>query len=317
MWSYLVVAVAAAGYLWLEGDRSWLATIFLFGPRWPLLLPAPILALTALLVRPKFLLPITAATLVILGPVMGFHLGWRRLFLPNDPRDLRLITFNVDGHENSLLTLIPSSLLRLEPDVVVFQECEEPLVAPGLWPAGWTARYDGGICLATRDHVDTARVLQRVDTGEQGGTGNAILYRLTTASGPVELAAVHLETPRKGLEPLKETGSVGILELNILVREAGSRRVSRWIREQAPGAIIAGDFNLPSESLIFRDSWDRCTDAFSAVGFGFGWTRVLKHFSARIDHVLSCATWTPLRTEIGPDLGSDHLPLIVDLKRTR
>lgn len=80
--------------------------------------------------------------------------------------------------------------------------------------------------------------------------------------------------------------------------------------------MIAGDFNLVVESAIYRRHWSRCRNAFSRVGRGFGYTRVLRRFSARIDHVLSCGSWDPVAVELGPDLGSDHLPLIADFQRS-
>jgi len=86
-----------------------------------------------------------------------------------------------------------------------------------------------------------------------------------------------------------------------------------------PAGVVTSSFSiagcLPVESTIYRANWGSCRNAFSSVGHGFGWTRVLPHFSLRIDHVLSCGGWRPLHAMVGPDLGSDHLPLIVDLAR--
>jgi len=72
---------------------------------------------------------------------------------------------------------------------------------------------------------------------------------------------------------------------------------------------------MPVESAIYRSYWSDCANSYSEVGHGFGFTRVLKWFSVRIDHVLACGGWRPVKAIVGPDLGSDHLPLIVDLRR--
>jgi vancomycin resistance protein VanJ len=314
-WGYLAVTLAYAALLWLGGDAWWLASVLLFIPRWPLLIPALLLLIVLGLTRPRLLLPVVLAVLVALGPGMGYRLGWRGWLAGGTPRAVRIITFNVRGGENPQLLAIPQGLEGYQADILVFQECAEGLLDPTYWPAGWTLRFEQGLCLASRFPVLQARSLERVLTGEQGGTGNAVFYRLAASAGTIDLGIVHLETPRKGLEPLRYGNQVGAMERNVLVREVGSRRLSRWLRQQSDSVIIAGDFNMPVESSIYRTYWGSCRNAFSTVGHGFGWTRFLPHFSIRIDHVLSCSGWRPLRALVGPDLGSDHLPLIVDLAR--
>jgi endonuclease/exonuclease/phosphatase (EEP) superfamily protein YafD len=316
-WGYLALSLAYAALLWLGGDVWWLATVLLFMPRWPSLLPAPFLALAALLIRPRLLLPIGLAAIVCLGPAMGYRLGVRGWFTRSARGDLRIITFNIDSRDNPRILAIPIGLEPYHPDVVVLQECAEDLAAAEHWPPGWTVRFEQSLCLASRFPVAEAKTLERIETGDQGGTGNVMFYRLRSDSGMIDLAVLHLETPRKGLEQLRYGARVSGLARNELVREVGSRRMSRWIAEQSMAAIVAGDFNMPVESRIYRSHWSACGDAFSTVGHGFGWTRVLPHFSIRIDHVLSCGGWRPLRAVVGPDLGSDHLPLIVDLARKR
>jgi vancomycin resistance protein VanJ len=315
-WAYLVVAIIYAAVLWLGGDAWWVATVLLFVPRWPILLPAPLLAIAAVLIRPRLLLPLVLAVLVSVGPAMGYRLGVRGWFIGSTHADLRIATFNLDAGENPRLYLAPAGLDKYYPDVVAFEECDAGVANPNNWPPGWTTRFDSGICPGSKFPVVEARTLERVQTGEQGGTGTAMFYRLKVPSGTIDLAVIHLETPRKGLEQLTGSGGAASVELSDLVRQVGSRRISRWVREQSKELIVVGDFNMPVESTIYRAFWSDCDNSFSSVGHGFGWTRFLKHFSIRIDHILSCGGgWRPLRAVVGPDLGSDHLPLIVDLAR--
>jgi len=314
-WGYLALAAVYTAVLWLAGDAWWIATVLLFMPRWPALLPAPFLAFAVLAVRPRLLLPILLATLLLLGPAMGYRLGWQRWLTGTAASELRLVTFNIDSGENPRVLSIFMGLEEYHPDVVVLQECSPESLAPEYWPSGWTLRIDQGICLASRYPVLEAKTLERIETGDQGGTGNAMFYRLRAGSRTINLGVLHLETPRKGLEQLRYGAKISAMERNVLVREVGSRRLSRWFREQSDSLLIAGDFNMPVESTIYRSYWRQCDNAFSRVGHGFGWTRVLPHFSIRIDHVLSCGGWRALRAVVGPDLGSDHRPLIVDLAR--
>jgi vancomycin resistance protein VanJ len=318
VWAYLATIVLAAVFMWILGDVWWPASVLLFGPRWLLLVPAAPLALAALLVRPSLLLPTALGLLITLGPLMGFRTGWRRWLSSAPPRTLRIITFNVDALGNPRFPDAPALLLPYSPDVIVLEECVPRAMSPELWPRGWKLFYtEGGICLGTRFSVVDSLVLHRVETGDQGGTGNAALFHLLIGTDTVAVAGVHLETPRKGLASLRNAGSSRRMPVNILVRDVGARRVSRWILSEATNPIIAGDFNMPVESRIYRAYFGDCTNAFSAIGSGFGWTRVLRRFSARIDHVVTCGGWRPTQIVIGPDLGSDHRPVIVDLARTR
>ena len=127
---------------------------------------------------------------------------------------------------------------------------------------------------------------------------------------------VHLETARKGLfaflgddpELLKAIGikpmsSRRVLNakgtaddravINAEIRDRESARAMTWSLQgnQLTPVIVAGDFNLPVESTIFRRHWGEFTDAFEAAGSGFGWTRqegaLLR---IRIDHILGNAT---------------------------
>jgi endonuclease/exonuclease/phosphatase (EEP) superfamily protein YafD len=81
--------------------------------------------------------------------------------------------------------------------------------------------------------------------------------------------------------------------------------------------IVAGDFNMPADSDIYRENWQGYANAFSKAGFGYGWTVRGGHrgivIGARIDHILTDGGMRVLRCETGPDVGSDHLPLIADI----
>lgn len=314
VWGYLALATVSAALIWTQGDNWWPVTVLLFGPRWVLLLPAIPIGLAALLIRPRLLVPLAAALLITLGPVMGFRTGWRRWVGADPPRALRVITFNTQGDVNPRLLQVPRALEQYGADVVAFQECPDRMAEPALWPAGWAARrIDGGHCLASRFPIVETKFLRRLNAGVQGGTGTATLFRLRTERGIIDVVVLHMETPRKGLAPLRREGNASRLRANIEVRDVGARRVSDWIQSETVNPIITGDLNMPVESRIYRAYFGGCANAFSVAGVGFGWTRILRRFSVRIDHVLACGPWRPLSAEVGPNLGSDHLPLIVDL----
>jgi endonuclease/exonuclease/phosphatase family metal-dependent hydrolase len=259
------------------------------------------------------LLPLAGATLIVLGPVMGFRTGWRRL-AAGAPQ-LRVVTFNVEGGDNPRIAEIPSTLVALGADIMLFQECPEAMVAAGqALGEPWVARRDRSLCLISRYPVDTTRSIGEIETRTAGSTGLVTLYQLRTPSGPLRVGHLHLETPRSGIEVWRGQGETRRLVRNTLLRRGGSARASGWLRDEQAD-LVGGDFNMPVESWIYRTDWSRCRNGFSRAGTGFGFTRILVRFSARIDHVLACSGWSPVRAFVGPDLGSDHRPMVVDLRR--
>ena len=76
-WLYLAAIIG----LWIivreTGDRWWLATVFLFGPRWICLLPLLPLVVAATLACHRALWILLLTAWVILFPLMGLCLPWR------------------------------------------------------------------------------------------------------------------------------------------------------------------------------------------------------------------------------------------------
>ena len=77
--------------------------------------------------------------------------------------------------------------------------------------------------------------------------------------------------------------------------------------------LVAGDFNMPEESAIYRRHWSGLNNAFSCAGYGFGTSKETRWHGIRIDHVLLGPGWSCLHTQVGPHLGGDHRPMVADL----
>jgi vancomycin resistance protein VanJ len=316
---YLVIIALLAAVMWRYGDVWWPATVLLFIGRWVFLLPLVVLVPAAIIFRWKMLVPLAIAALICVGPLMGGRTGWHRYFPHPAGVHLRVMTFNTDGSDRIAMEL--SGLLsEVHPDVVAMQECGELLIDSVTRYQGWYHHSVRQQCFLSRfPIVDSAvmdrRALERIDeTGDIGGSGDVIRYTLRMPQGSITFANLHLETPRKGLEDLH----LGVftttrLRDNTELRRVESDLASRWVKGGAGPTIVAGDFNTPVESRIFQASWGDMTDAFSRVGRGFGMTKMNGWISARIDHVLAGPGVYVDSVRVGRDVGSDHLPLIVDL----
>jgi len=320
-WAYLFTVCLIAVVMWSLGDRWWLATILLFIGRWIFLLPLVVLVPAALIAARRALVPLAMAALVVLFPLMGARTGWRLLRSAPPGTQVRIVSFNVDG--GALLVGHMQRLFdEMAPDVLALQECRDELASSLVELKGWQHHAVGGLCLLSRYPIRRASVMDRSalqalkEVGGIGGSGAVVRYSIDTPGGPVELTNLHLETPRKGLERLSSF-DVTTLRANTELREIESDLARRWVNtglvESSVPFVIAGDFNTPVESRIFRQHWGDLTDVFSHAGTGLGMTRFNGWIRVRIDHVLIGPGWHADHCVVGDDYGSDHRPVIADI----
>jgi vancomycin resistance protein VanJ len=324
-WIYLGAVCAIAGIMWGLGDRSWFGTALLFIGRWIFLLPLVALVPLAFLWSRRSLVSLTFAAFIVLGPIMGMHTGWHRVFGAPNGFKLRMATFNAAGGVQ-LVGDIPNTMSALGADVLVIQECGAALAESLKEVSGWYHHDAVGLCLISRFPIRDTSVMDRstleaIKRGSDiGGSGAVVRYVLVTPNGPIQVTNLHLETPRKGLEHLRDL-NVATLRQNTYLRDIESDLARRWVdagiaSERLP-LIVAGDFNTPVESHIFQSHWGDLTDAFSRVGIGLGMSKYNGWIRVRIDHVLTNGDWHVSRAFVGDDLGSDHRPVVADLVLNR
>jgi hypothetical protein len=181
-----------------------------------------------------------------------------------------------------------------------------------LFPAGLThITQHGELCIASRYPIRTAKILS---------PETVIRYTLQTPAGPVDLIGVHLSSPHWALRDSIEGSTQGPDELAINIENR--RAQASLLRSEAEQAsdrplIIAGDFNLAPDSPLFNGNFPGMSDAWEAMGFGFGWTYFHQHTMVRIDHVLTNDLLRCKAIAAGPSLGSPHRPLMADLELVR
>ncbi|WP_152054010.1 endonuclease/exonuclease/phosphatase family protein [Tautonia marina] len=312
-WSYPILLAVVWAVQAILGDRWWPGTILLYGPRWFWGLPLGGLLPLALLLNRPAIRPLLFGTILLLGPVMGFVVPWRSWIAPAPQGPvLRVLTCNTQG-----LELDPEALGdlidQLQPDVVALQEWSDLNREQVFRDDAWHYRTDRpGLGLASRVPIRSAEPLT---SSQLAGRGFLVWFELDAPGGPIHLVNLHLETPRGGLEAVRYEGIDGVpaFRENIDMRWRVSKAARALIRDRGGPDVITGDFNLTADSPIFRRYWTVEQNAFGTVGRGFGATKYTRWFGARIDHVLTGPSWQPVRVLVGPDVGSDHRPLIVDL----
>ena len=319
-WGYLLALIFLWALMRWAGDRWWIATLVLFGPRWPYLLPLLLLLPLALIFHRRSLGPLLAAAVVAIGPLAGFCIPWAGL-LSRDTPILRILTCNVKGrsHRNERLeTLIRQS----NPDIVALQGCWD--VVDMRWPDRWHVLRCGELLVASRFPVREVMVTTHSRTGFRQPRENLLSCIVSLPEGDLPLATVHLQSPHFGISRVLDR-QVGIrpsrsdlIAAETAARWEESEEVVSQLAVDGRPDIVVGDLNLPTESPIYRTYWSTWSDAFSRAGLGFGGTEWPKgtagiRFGIRIDHVLTSSHWRPKRCWVGPDVGSDHLPVLADL----
>jgi endonuclease/exonuclease/phosphatase (EEP) superfamily protein YafD len=310
--------LAALGAEWFAlmvlGDRVWWTVPLLFGPRW-------VMAGIWFGCLPWLLIDFRRAVLPSLGglaiavfAVMGFRVGIQRA-APAAGIPFRVLELNAGG-SRARSADIGVTIQERHPDVVVIAECDAD-VAKHLADANqYQFRAGAGttLCLLSRGEIIEWVSRDQPDFPYAG----IVRAVVSTPAGPIRIGLVHLATPRGALDNYFSLRSLlrqgPNTRANVVERDQESLLARAWIvsGKELP-TIVAGDFNLPVESAIYRRHWGDMRNAFSRTGVGTGYTKHTRFWGVRIDHVLASGEIGTHGSFVGGDVGSDHLPLIADL----
>jgi endonuclease/exonuclease/phosphatase (EEP) superfamily protein YafD len=236
---------------------------------------------------------------------------------------LRVLTCNVKdyGKTNERLeTLIRQS----NPDIVALQGCWNENYDLH-WPASWHVVRHGELLVASRFPLQEFAATSHARTGGDRPGENLLSCIAKLPEGELRFATVHLQSPHYGIARVldRNTGirpsRSGLIEEEINARWQESAEVAASLASDGRADVVVGDLNLPVESPIYRAYWSAWWDAFSVTGWGWGGTEWPAgtagiRFGVRIDHILSSPRWQPRCCWLGPHIGSDHVPLMADLR---
>ena len=279
-----------------------------------LLLPAPLLVLVGLVRRRALDVALGAALCVPLATTVR-DLGLLEPAPANQgppppaASELRVLTLNLGGRRSGAKPL--GRLLR-----------DQPCDLVGLQELSWEM---AGILERDLADVFPHRALQA-----GGVEGRGLLSRhpiLDSEWFQLESWRPHLRV-RVAVDGRPLTVLVEHIQLRVGLVGRGSsggrdlRVLARGIPAGEP-TLLVGDLNTTprSEEYAFLREHG-LSDAFGEVGAGPGWTfPIERRFHGlyvprclRIDYVWSTAELEPVRSWIGPDVGSDHMPLFADLR---
>jgi vancomycin resistance protein VanJ len=317
-WAAAALALAALAMVHWLGDRWWPATVLLFAPRWLFLLPPAALAVAAAATGQFRLWALQgAAAVVVAGPLMGLSLPLGRLWAaPAKGLTLRIMTFNrgtapIDA--DGLIRLVERERIQL----ICFQEIERPLdpKLEAYFGRGW--HLDSRRAIASR-----LPIVRELDSGtlpsREGTFWGVRLHRVrlrADSGAEFLLADAHMPTMTYGFRALA-AGRAAEFDRHVAWRwEQVAWLLARLEESGDVPVLLGGDFNMPSDSPMMRAlgrSGRSFRFGFEDAGWGYGYTRPSRLPWVRIDHLLAGPEWAFTRCWVGPDLGSDHLPLIAE-----
>ncbi|WP_295938187.1 endonuclease/exonuclease/phosphatase family protein [uncultured Alistipes sp.] len=103
---------------------------------------------------------------------------------------------------------------------------------------------------------------------------------------------------------------------NSVLRAAQVDTISHFVASSPGQRIICGDFNDTPMSYVYRVMAEGMNDAFRAKGSGYSHTFRGFFNMLRIDYILSSSDYEVLSYEVPEVDYSDHLPVVIRLKKT-
>lgn len=305
------LAIAGTAVVWLSllaglfGRAAWPLDLFAhFRIQYAALFV--VLALLLLSLR-RFVIALAAVIGLIVSavPLLPYLGAAASTAAANAPAPMfRLLTFNV-WFRNPDITRVAAYIEGSQADAVVLQELtpsQAEVLRPLLptYPNYYLEPSRMGAAVFTRWPVTAAESVPLAKGGGEGAI--AARVQIDWRGSAVTVLGVHLNWP---LGPR-----------NSAFRNQELASLVQFAKAQQEPLIVAGDLNLTPWSEYFRDALSASGLHDAALGFGLhrSWPAQFAPLAIRIDHCLLSSHWRSVSADIGPWLGSDHLPLITDLQ---
>lgn len=315
--AYAFAVLAVWVLIRFTAERFWLGTALLYAPRWPWLIPPVVLAFAAWKVQWTRLWLVHIGTLVCgVWLLMNLSFPIDRLFT-RTPAGVRIRIMTLNTHSGKIDVKRVADLIESERiDVVCLQELphpDGPRSIDACFPPSWN--HDSQKRIVSRfpivseepglprdspalnfSPVDFARVRMRLPDGTE-----------------IDVASPHLPTARFALEKLTRGDFSGVkTQSNWRWKQLGNL-VPALHGAIDDAVIVGGDFNMPSDSPMFNMLKRDYNFGFDQTGWGCGYTRPSSFPWIRIDHILATPRVHFVWCRVGPDVGSDHLPLLAEV----
>ncbi|HOC00646.1 MAG TPA: endonuclease/exonuclease/phosphatase family protein [Verrucomicrobiota bacterium] len=252
-------------------------------PRWPSLVYAALALSNLAVLLPSFVPPATRPP-------------------PAGSKQWRIVTLNVHT-ANPRHDLVEAFLRREDPDVILLIEVDARWLTQlealtNVWPHTIQAPRDDnfGIALFSRHPFSEARM---IGLGEAGLP--SIEAEVQIGGQPVWIFGTH---------PLPPSGAE-----NARLRDAQLEHAADHAAARTGSRLLLGDLNTTPWSPVYRRLLARSglIDTLRGRGYQPTWPGHFVPLWIPLDHCLASPDLTVLDRRVGPHVGSDHRPVIVDL----
>jgi endonuclease/exonuclease/phosphatase (EEP) superfamily protein YafD len=218
-------------------------------------------------------------------------------------RSLRLLLANVlvsNQQHDRVLDLVAEA----DADVLVFQEVDRRWMAA---LAELQPEYPYVVGVPRQDAFGIAVVsripFQEAECRRLGEAGRlSAVVKLSVGGTPVSIVATHPMNP--------------LIPVNFALRNDQLEAVAAFARRRTQPLVLIGDLNVTMWSPWHRQLCDEAGLADARRGFGVlaSWPTYLPSIMRLpIDHCLVSGELAVTDCRLGPEFGSDHRPLVVDL----
>ena len=247
---------------------------------------------------------ILAASVVNLVVVLPLYVGSPSRAEAGAPQ-IRVMSFNLLSNNESFADVI-DYIETTDPDLILLHEASRP------WEVAMeAANLDYQIIRPRSDDLIFGTLvmvrgeeIQGVSYGFAAAQPRAveIVYRPTGWPEPVAVLSTHPLAPTE-----KDRADL---------RDAQLDFAGRWAAEQEGAFFVVGDFNATPWSSPFRRLIASADLRNSQIGFGLQPsfpTESVFLLRVPIDHLVHSSELVVVDRQLGPAMGSDHFPLLVDL----
>ena len=219
------------------------------------------------------------------------------------PAPIRALYFNVNI-KNTRYTKTLTYIEEVAPDIVLLKEIDDawleavrPLHAALPHQLATPRGEAGGIALFSRWPIKAGRIVH-----DKAAVTPNVLGTIVSPLGPVRIIGAHAVPPM----------SAKLWAL----RNGHLRSLSELADDSDEPTLLLGDLNVTPWSHHFKTLGRRANLNDCALGSGVQLTWPTTHLLARIaiDHCLRSPEIEVLRKWVGPDLGSDHFPNVVEFR---
>lgn len=243
----------------------------------------------------------------VAGGFVLFHLWFIiPFYLPKTPVPVtsptyRLLSANV-LRDNTDFDRVRALIQTTDPDILLLQEMSQPwldaLALENVYPYAVTLPRDDyfGYALYSKFPILQAQKYHLAD-----GRYFAVVAEMQLNDQILSFVGTHPPPP---------TGQAGAQRRNLQLQ-----KIITFANAQPGHVMVAGDLNITTWSPFFADAFENSALLDSRLGFGIQPTWPTNRpffFRIPIDHIFTTASITILHRETGPEIGSDHLPIILD-----